>query len=54
MFLHRLTDTELRADCKADIEALEIWLRRVIDLTLSLSLVRTISMHKMTQLEPFY
>ena len=35
MFLHRLTDTELRADCKAAIEALEIWLRRVIDLTLS-------------------
>ena len=35
MFLHRLSDTELRADCKAAIEALEIWLRRLIDLTLS-------------------
>ena len=35
VFLHRLSDTELRADCKGAIEALEIWLRRVIDLTLS-------------------
>ena len=35
MFLHRLSDTELRADCKDAIEALEIWLRRLIDLTLS-------------------
>ena len=35
MFLHRLSDTELRADCKAAIEALKIWLRRLIDLTLS-------------------
>ena len=34
MFLHRLTDTELRADCKAAIESLEFWLRRVIDFTL--------------------
>ena len=35
MFLHGLSHTELRADCKDAIEALEIWLRRLIDLTLS-------------------
>ena len=32
--LHRLRDAQLRADCKAAIESLESWLRRVIDIAL--------------------
>lgn len=32
--LHRLSNAELRADCKAAIESLEFWLRRVIDVSL--------------------
>ena len=34
MSLHRLQDAELRAGCKAAIESLEFWLRRVIDVSL--------------------
>ena len=34
MPLHRLTEAELRSLCKEAIEALEFWLRRVIDITL--------------------
>ena len=34
MSLHRLSEAELRTACKAGIEALEFWLRRVIDITL--------------------
>ena len=34
MPLHRLSDAELRAACKATIESLEVWLRRLIDLLL--------------------
>ena len=37
MPLHRLTDAELRAACRATIETLEIWLRRVIELELRLA-----------------
>ena len=34
MYLHRLPDADLRAECKAAIESLEFWLRRVIDVAL--------------------
>ena len=34
MPLHRLSDAERRAVCRATIESLEIWLRRVIELVL--------------------
>ena len=34
MSLHRLSEAELRTACKAAIEALEFWLRRVIDIAL--------------------
>ena len=34
MDLHRLTEAELRTACKATIESLEVWLRRVIDIAL--------------------
>lgn len=34
MPLHNLTEVELRQSCKEAVEALEFWLRRVIDITL--------------------
>lgn len=35
MPLHNLTEIELRQYCKESVEALEFWLRRVIDITLA-------------------
>jgi len=35
MPLHNLTEVELRQNCKEAVEALEFWLRRVIDITLA-------------------
>ncbi len=35
MPLHNLTEIELRQHCKEAVEALEFWLRRVIDITLA-------------------
>lgn len=35
MPLHNLTEVELRQSCKEAVEALEFWLRRVIDITLA-------------------
>jgi len=35
MPLHRLTEDELRSYCKRTVEALELWLRRLIHVTLS-------------------
>ena len=34
MSLHNLTEVKMRQICKEAVEALEFWLRRVIDITL--------------------